>query len=280
MPGGKRARVLVADDDHICRSLTEHTLSTLGVDIDVVKDGEEAVRAFAAGFYDLVLLDCHMPNLDGFGAVLLMREIEAGARRVPIVALTGSAVEAELVRCREVGMDGHLDKLSGPHELRQQLSAWLTRIAAEPGRLNAADADLPMSAPSLRAAAPKQDSLDVTALEQLKAFSDEEDDLVKELRDSFESSVAQQLPLLEKAARTSDAATVRFIGHKLRSTCGNLGARRMQFLCERLEDLGRDGVTVGAIELVDDLWLEFARVRTALDEWIRAQDNTPDTSTS
>jgi CheY-like chemotaxis protein/HPt (histidine-containing phosphotransfer) domain-containing protein len=278
---GKRTRVLVADDDATCRALTEHTLNALGVEIDVVKDGEEAVQAFASGLYDLVLMDCHMPKLDGFGAALLIREIETRGRRVPIVALTGTAVGLELERCREVGMDGHLDKLSGPQELRQALSDLLAQIAtaAQTGDASEQGANgsphgpngAHGSAAARGAASRTLDCLDLSVLESLKEFSTPDDDLIRELRASFESNLAQQLPQLEQAARAADAGVVRFIAHRLRSTCGNLGARRMQFICERLEDLGRDGVTVGAIELIDDLAREFTHACVALDEWIRTE---------
>ena len=95
--------------------------------------------------------------------------------------------------------------------------------------------------------------MDWTVIEQLRTFSTDEMDLVRELVASFEVNVTQQLPELEQAVRRDDAETARFIAHRLRGSCGNIGARRMEFLCERLEQLGRAGVTIGAMELVDDL---------------------------
>lgn len=329
--------MLVADDDVTCRSLTEHTLSGLGVEIHVVKNGQEAVEAFAANSFDLVLMDCHMPTLDGFGAALLIREIETRERRTPIVALTGTAVGVELDRCREVGMDGHLDKLSGPQELRQALAEWLARVAPTDGSgrptgtayataTGMIGGGVPAAAPIVAAsglfttpsapvqavkrtvapapptavpsaptpfatapfataplaaeppaagppaAAPHDTAcVDVSVLEDLNAFSAPDDDLLAELCASFETNVKEQLPRLEEAARAADAGAVRFIAHRLRGTCGNLGARRMQFLCERLEMLGREGVTAGALELTDDLAREYEYAREALQAWMRAR---------
>ena len=111
---------------------------------------------------------------------------------------------------------------------------------------------------------PVNEIVDWTVIEALRAFSTDEMDLVRELVASFEVNVTQQLPELEQAVRRDDAETTRFIAHRLRGSCGNIGALRMEFLCERLEQLGRAGVTIGAMELVDDLWAEFARVRAAL----------------
>lgn len=108
------------------------------------------------------------------------------------------------------------------------------------------------------------ESIDWTVIDALRSFSSDEVDLVRELVASFDVHVTQQLPELEQAVRGDDAKTTQFIAHRLRGTSGNIGARRMAFLCERLEELGRGGVTIGGRELVDDLWTEFARVRAAL----------------
>jgi HPt (histidine-containing phosphotransfer) domain-containing protein len=108
-------------------------------------------------------------------------------------------------------------------------------------------------------------SVDWTVIEALRAYSTEDLDLVRELVASFEESVANQVPEIDLAAQQHDAAAVRFIAHKLRGTCGYVGAKRMEFLCERLEQLGRAGVTIGAGELIEDLRNEFARVRVALN---------------
>jgi HPt (histidine-containing phosphotransfer) domain-containing protein len=108
-------------------------------------------------------------------------------------------------------------------------------------------------------------SVDWTVIDALRTYSTEELDLVRELVASFETSIAQQVPELELAVERGDADTTRFIAHKLRGTCGHVGARRMEFLCERLEQLGRAGVTIGASELIEDLRSEFMRVRIALN---------------
>jgi HPt (histidine-containing phosphotransfer) domain-containing protein len=108
-------------------------------------------------------------------------------------------------------------------------------------------------------------SVDWSVIEALRMYSTAELDLVRELVNSFEETIAKQVPEMDLAVQGGDAATVRFIAHKLRGTCGHVGARRMEFLCERLEQLGRAGVTIGASELIEDLRTEFARVRVALN---------------
>jgi CheY-like chemotaxis protein/HPt (histidine-containing phosphotransfer) domain-containing protein len=264
-------RVLVADDSDTSRAVTVHALTTMGLDVDSVANGEEAVLACETRRYDLVLMDFHMPKLDGCEATRRIRASEArvtrGARTT-IIALSASGVEEDLVRCREVGMDGHLFKLMPPQELRDALRTWLTPPSAL-GRGDEADPAAPGTATVVDDAAAARGaeaagSIDWSVIEGLRAFSTD-DDLLREILDSFHANVNSSLPELERAARAGEAETTRFIAHRLRGTCGNVGAVRMQFLYARIEELGRAGVTTGASELISDLWSEYARVRAALE---------------
>ena len=260
-------RVLVADDSDTSRAVTVHALTTMGLDVDAVSNGEEAVLACATRQYDLVLMDYHMPMLDGVEAARRIRAAErAGERKVPratIIALTASGVEEEIERCRQVGMDGHLFKLMPPHELREALRSWLT----PPSPLGRDDDHAERTGADWNVAPGRgsvdTSSIDWSVIEALRAFSTD-DDLLQEILASFHTNVNSSLPELERAARAGEAETTRFIAHRLRGTCGNIGAVRMQFLYARIEELGRAGVTAGASELISDLWSEYARVSAAL----------------
>jgi two-component system sensor histidine kinase/response regulator len=260
-------RVLVADDSDTSRAVTVHALTTMGLDVDAVANGEEAVLACETRRYDLILMDFHMPKLDGCEATrrIRAREAQLSTVRMTILALSASGVEEDLVRCREVGMDGHLFKLMPPHELRDALRTWLT--APSPGRGDVAEADANAAGADGAIANGRADagSIDWTVIDALREFSTD-DDLLHEILESFHTNVNSSLPELERAARAGEAETTRFIAHRLRGTCGNIGAVRMQFLYARIEELGRAGVTAGASELISDLWSEYARVRAALGE--------------
>jgi two-component system sensor histidine kinase/response regulator len=272
-------RVLVADDSDTSRAVTVHALTTMGLDVDAVANGEEAVIACATRRYDLVLMDYHMPKLDGVEAARRIRASERmNGTRTTILALTASGVEEDLERCRQVGMDGHLFKLMPPHELRDALRSWLTPPSAlgrgETAVAVAADAhasdasvangnDTNGNDSGGRGSSVDAGSIDWSIIDALRAFSTD-DDLLHEILDSFHTNVNSSLPELERAARAGEAETTRFIAHRLRGTCGNVGAVRMQFLYARIEELGRAGVTAGASELISDLWTEYGRVRAAL----------------
>jgi CheY-like chemotaxis protein/HPt (histidine-containing phosphotransfer) domain-containing protein len=263
-------RVLVADDSDTSRAVTVHALTTMGLDVDAVANGEEAVIACETRRYDLILMDFHMPKLDGCEATrrIRAREAQLATARMTILALSASGVEEDLIRCREVGMDGHLFKLMPPHELRDALRTWLTAPPPQGrGEVTADGESADTVTDEVNAANGRADagSIDWTVIDALRAFSTD-DDLLREILESFHTNVNSSLPELERAARAGEAETTRFIAHRLRGTCGNIGAVRMQFLYARIEELGRAGVTAGASELIGDLWSEYARVRAALEE--------------
>ena len=119
-------RVLVGEDDAVNAEVTRVILEHFGADVEVAGDGEAVLAAHARGGHDLVLMDCQMPRVDGYAAARRIREREAGgARRVPIVALTASAMAGDRERCFEVGMDDYLPKPFDSGALAGVLARWL-----------------------------------------------------------------------------------------------------------------------------------------------------------
>ena len=106
----KRRRILLAEDNHVNEKVATHTLRRLGYEVHAVADGQAAVAAWRDGSYDLILMDCQMPILDGYEATREIRALEAGQRHIPIVALTAHAMKDDDVKCIAAGMDHHLTK--------------------------------------------------------------------------------------------------------------------------------------------------------------------------
>ena len=122
------ARILVAEDNDINQRLLKRLLSRRGHTVDVVSDGAQAVAAASSKHYDLILMDCQMPHLDGWDATCEIRRREAGAtHRVPIVAVTANALQGDRQRCLEAGMDDYIAKPVRPEILDDVLDRWLVR---------------------------------------------------------------------------------------------------------------------------------------------------------
>ncbi len=121
--------VLVAEDNPINQLVAVRLLESLGYEVRAVENGQQAVEAVWQGHYDLVLMDAHMPEMDGFAATAAIRSLERAngqGRHLPIVALTADALPQDLEKCLVAGMDGHLSKPVTRERLAAVLERWLT----------------------------------------------------------------------------------------------------------------------------------------------------------
>ncbi|MEA2602167.1 MAG: two-component system, sensor histidine kinase [Acidobacteriota bacterium] len=124
-PNGRRQRILVAEDNAINQLVITQELAVLGYEVTAVNNGLEALQALERSPFDLILMDCQMPELDGYEATRRIREGPGGSRGVPIVALTAHALKEDLERCLAAGMNDTITKPFREEMLRQKLDRWL-----------------------------------------------------------------------------------------------------------------------------------------------------------
>ncbi len=200
VPGGRR--VLLVEDNPANRRVTLDMLEMLGVQADCAEDGRLALEALAESAYDLVLMDCSMPVMDGYTAARLLREREAGGPRTPVVALTAHAQPEDRERCREAGMDDYLSKPVTLERLAAALARWAAPV--DP-------AALARAAELAAAAAPNW-------------------------REDYLAAAARLLGALRAAPAGSEE--LRRAAHTLKSASASLGARRLAALAARAEAAG------------------------------------------
>jgi CheY-like chemotaxis protein len=126
--------VLLAEDNFVNQRVALIMLKGFGIEADVVATGVEALDALIGVSYDLVLMDCQMPEMDGFEATRRIRERERGSRRLPVVAMTANAMVGDRERCLKAGMDDHIPKPVRVEVLHRALSRWLPAGALPPLR--------------------------------------------------------------------------------------------------------------------------------------------------
>jgi two-component system, sensor histidine kinase and response regulator len=129
-PGGcettrRRGRVLLAEDNPINQKVAIHLLGRLGYSVDLAENGAEAVEMVQRSAYDVVLMDCQMPVMDGFKATRIIRNLDSAVSQIPIVAVTANVLPGEREKCLAAGMDDYVPKPVSKETLDQALARWL-----------------------------------------------------------------------------------------------------------------------------------------------------------
>ena len=127
-PSLLHARILLAEDNLVNQTVAQAMLELLGCDVDIANNGREAIDAFGRSAYDLVLMDCQMPTMDGFEATAVIRQQGSDTRRTPVIALTANAMEGDRERCLAAGMDDYLGKPYTQQDLQHVLQRWLPTL--------------------------------------------------------------------------------------------------------------------------------------------------------
>ncbi len=247
-------QVLVAEDVMPNRKVIQSMLQRLGLQVELVENGRIALERSAARPYDLILMDCQMPVMDGYAATRKIREREQdGGRRTPIVALTADATAEGREKCLHAGMDDYLSKPIELKDLHATLSRWLPLEAM-------ADGDHPVPS-SPRPCGEHDSALDLSTLNGMKDLLEAEFDRFIPI---YIESAQDILALLEKSASENDMKEVQRCAHSIKSASENLGARRLSCLGRKLESQVREQRVQGLEEQITDMKAEFERVREAL----------------
>jgi CheY-like chemotaxis protein len=219
------------------------------------------VKALERERFDLVLMDCQMPEMDGFEATRAVRVWEAAQnppRRVPIIALTANAVKGDRERCLAAGMDDYLPKPLRPAELDEALERWLgTPKPAPKGKPSA-----------LTPVAPVDNPFDALVDEaRMRVFRVDYPEIVGQLIELFVESTPPLLEELREGADSGDGEAVRRAAHKLKGSCQNIGASFMAGLADNLEQAAAaDPSELAGLERV------FEDTRDALRAALLAED--------
>ncbi|WP_246064780.1 hybrid sensor histidine kinase/response regulator [Pseudoluteimonas lycopersici] len=281
----RRMRVLLVEDNPVNLMVGQRLLGVLGTDCDAAGNGEEALLRMSASRYDLVLMDCQMPVMDGYNATRRWRELERDAgdgRHLPIIAMTANAMAGDRQKCLDAGMDDYLAKPVTRAELERSLHRWwhtgtapasaanmppvrtetpTPPVAAAPLEAAIAPASIaPPPASPASEAAPSV-TIDDEVLEELRAvLGGELDRLIR----VFLDDAPRQIAALEEAAVAPDFEALREHAHSLKSSSANLGAMQLSAAAKRVELGARTGtLDRPAVEVAKIAW-EFKRARDVL----------------
>jgi two-component system, sensor histidine kinase and response regulator len=273
--------ILLAEDNPFNQQVAVSMLEMLGYKADVAADGQEALNRLAQRAYDLILMDCQMPNLDGLEATRLIRQNErdsvrpgsktsGAAPRLPIIAVTANALQSDRETCFEAGMDDFLSKPFSREQLRRIVTRWLP--GANGHQSSGSVTSTPTCSPGESdgrpmAADPTADRaiIERAALDNIRALQrDGMPDLMSKIIHKYLDHAPQLLQNLRTAMAQGDASSVRQAAHSLKSSSANLGANELAAQCKTVEQEARLNHIVPSEAQLQELETKLFAVRVAL----------------
>jgi PAS domain S-box-containing protein len=277
------ARVLLAEDNSVNQFVARKMFNLMGCPFDIVANGQLALEAVQRGGYDIVLMDCQMPVMDGYAATRAIRQWEAEqglGGRLPIVALTANALVGDADLCLASGMDDHLAKPYTRDQLVATMVRWLPEHLVElthrarddtPKQAGAQAAVAAASpAPAASGAGSEPIVLNQRALDNIRALDpDGSEGVLAEAIGIYLDEAPGQLAALGAAAAADDMPEVARLAHALKSASHNLGSTQVGELCRQLEQLAKAAEVDKARSLMPLLDARFRAVRPLLLEEIK-----------
>jgi CheY-like chemotaxis protein len=273
-------RILLAEDNPVNQKVASKLLEKLQYRVDVVADGLAAVAAWQTGKFDLIIMDCQMPQMDGYEATREIRRFEAGKRHIPIVALTAHAMTGDEAKCRAAGMDDYLSKPIDRSKLEACLERLLigsgstltmaTRAVAimkegpvVTGESPTAAQDLVSVATNASPSAPVTPHTPVDWDALLESI-DGDEGFARDLADAFVATGTRELAAISTALGTGDAAGLRVAAHTLKGASANLRAPAVAAAAAQLESAAGQGESAQTAALAEKLTAEVTKMTAYL----------------
>ena len=244
----KPLRILVAEDNQVNRKVLLLQLGNLGYTADAVANGFEAFEAIRKMPYDVVLMDCQMPEMNGYEATRAIRQLPGRARQIRILAVTANADPDEKRKCLNAGVDAYLIKPIDLEQLGQALRGIAGEVGAVQGEAGSGDTD--------------------SIVEALHSFGDAA--VVVELIDLFLQDAPARLAQAGAALDANKAAEAVEAAHSLKGSARNLRAGQLAKACEALEKMGKTGSLDDAATLLGQVEAELQKVTTLLEQQKKA----------
>jgi CheY-like chemotaxis protein/HPt (histidine-containing phosphotransfer) domain-containing protein len=229
-----KIRLLIVDDEETNRIVMKETFRNSGVEVLTANNGQEAVDACRRARFNLILMDCQMPVVDGFAATRTILEESAGDTQGPaIIALTADATPATKKRCQEMGMVDYLIKPIDFNKLQAILSDWLPELRTS---------IVPGTEANTHDAAPKGQNvgsavINTAVLERLREHVGN----ITPVAGVFLRSLERRLVELEQAIERNDADAINKVAHTMKGSSSQFGAEELTHFCLLAENMGKSG---------------------------------------
>lgn len=240
--------ILLAEDNIVNQKVATRQLQKLGYRADAVANGREAIEALSRIPYDLVFMDCQMPEMDGYEATAEIRRQQGRIKLTPIVAMTAHALEGDRQKCLAAGMDDYITKPVKVEELIRVLNAFLSDARTEAVGVSPA----------------AKDSSPVDLIRMHEVMGDEPQEF-SEILDLYLETMSTNLDRLDQALKCGDHKEVELAAHNGAGTSANCGMTAVVDSLRELERAGREGQLANAPQALAEAKREFGRIQTFLE---------------
>ena len=262
-------RVLLVEDSRINQKVTAGLLEREGHQVVIASDGISGVHQYrrAPTSFDLVFMDIQMPRMDGFEATRKIRQIDREiGHDIPIVALTAHAMKGDRERMLEAGMDDYLAKPVHADDLVRLVDKWCRNGAESDEQERIAARDEHEVQRDWNATEPEAEESEVYNRQEALARVGGDEELLRELYDSFSTEAPDWLEMLREAVDDEAVETIESVGHTIKGAAASIGATEVMQLAQHVEELGRRDDVDEVVRVVDRLETALERLEDVLDD--------------
>jgi PAS domain S-box-containing protein len=251
-----QGRILLAEDVPANRKVAGSMLRRMGLEVDIAENGKQAILLWKTGDYDLIFMDCRMPEMDGYEATRFIRQQERQGPHVPIIALTANAMPREQQQCRAAGMNDLVIKPFSKSDLANSLKCWLGSTAT-------ATAAAPQKSGYLPEPSTRLETLELAALERLELEMGED---FQEVMEAIRQSIEEILLKLEQDPGSLAPDEVARLAHSLKSPSATIGARLLYEMASDFEQTADQGRVTDIPAFMQGIKQEYRRILNLMRE--------------
>ncbi|EGU60380.1 signal transduction histidine kinase, partial [Vibrio nigripulchritudo ATCC 27043] len=223
-------RILLVEDNDINQIVAQGMLENIGIQSDIASNGIEALEALSqpASAYQLILMDCQMPEMDGYEATMAIRDGEGGKqyRGIPIIAMTANAMKGDMEKCLAAGMSDYISKPVNPDSLEEVLSKWLSHASSLTYTEESSEPDMDEKDTELGRIWDKSDAME-------RVYHD--DMALNVVISAFVEEAPDQIEQLIEAISADNVEDIKIHSHTLKGTSSLIGAQRFSSVMDEIE---------------------------------------------
>ncbi len=259
-----KLKILIAEDNPINQKVALHQLRSFGYDADVVGNGKEVLNLLERIHYDIILMDCQMPEMDGYEATKAIRQLDSEKSKIVIMAMTANALKEDRDRCIACGMDDYLSKPIRKEDVARKLAEWEKKIFTQ----NAIAPSAPVTHVNVQSISPDQNpnksaSLPLIDWTYIDSIADGSEEFKAEIMQTFFESTSESLDQLEQAIAENNYHEIARVAHSIKGASSNLGMISMAAIADDLQQVGHNQKVENTQEMFKKMQSLFSQIQNS-----------------